>query len=134
MSKKHFCLMLLVCMGMLFGVQQTVSAQGAQKQKVTGTIVDANGEPIIGASILVKGSSTGTVTDLDGNFTLDNVPANGSLVVSYVGFASQTVNVNGKSSLNITLEEDRSQALSLDSVNGKDQRPEAQHNCHGNGQ
>ena len=107
MSKKHFCLMLLVCMGMLFGVQQTVSAQGAQKQKVTGTIVDANGEPIIGASILVKGSSTGTVTDLDGHFTLDNVPANGSLVVSYVGFASQTVNVNGKSSLNITLEEDR---------------------------
>ena len=84
MSKKHFCLMLLVCMGMLFGVQQTVSAQGAQKQKVTGTIVDANGEPIIGASILVKGSSTGTVTDLDGHFTLDNVPANGSLVVSYV--------------------------------------------------
>ncbi len=99
--------MLFICLGMLFGAQQTISAQGAQKQKVTGTIVDATGEPIIGASIMVKGTSTGTVTDIDGNFNLDNVPANGSLVVSYVGFSSQTVNVNGKSNLKITLEEDR---------------------------
>ena len=78
----------------------------AQKQ-VSGTVVDAAGEPIIGASVIVKGTSTGTVTDFDGNFTIQNVPANGSLVISYVGYRNQTVAVAGKSQVNVTLEEDR---------------------------
>ncbi|MBR5350336.1 MAG: TonB-dependent receptor [Prevotella sp.] len=77
------------------------------QNKVSGTVVDANGEAVIGASVVVKGTSTGTVTDLDGNFTIPNVPQNGSLVVSYVGYATQTVPVGGKSSINITLQEDR---------------------------
>ena len=78
----------------------------AQKQ-VSGTVVDAAGEPIIGASVIVKGTSTGTVTDYDGNFTIQNVPVNGSLVISYVGYRNQTVAVAGKSQVNVTLEEDR---------------------------
>ena len=75
------------------------------QSKVTGKIVDATGEPIIGASVVVKGSLTGTVTDLDGNFTLNNVPENSKLEVSYVGFRSQTLSPS--SNLNITLEEDK---------------------------
>ena len=88
----------------LMMVGSTVAmAQG----KVSGTVVDANGDAIIGASVIVKGTSTGTVTDYDGNFTIQNVPANGSLVISYVGYRNQTVAVAGKSQVNVTLEEDR---------------------------
>ena len=78
----------------------------AQKT-VTGTVVDATGEPIIGASVIVKGTTNGTVTDFDGNFTVQNVPENGSVVVSYVGFRTQTIAVAGKSKIDLTLEEDK---------------------------
>ena len=82
------------------------SSAFAQKQ-VSGTVVDATGEAIIGASVIVKGTSTGTVTDFDGNFTLKSVPENGSLVISYVGYRNQTVPVAGKNQVKVTLEEDR---------------------------
>jgi len=63
----------------------------AQNQKVTGTVVDDKGEPIIGASVMVAGEKgKGTVTDLDGNYTLD-MPANGKVTISYIGYISQTV-------------------------------------------
>jgi len=88
----------------LFAVCSTVAmAQG----KVTGKVVDANGEPVIGASVVVKGTSTGTVTDFDGNYTIQNVPQNASIVLSYVGYRTQTIQVGGKSTINVTLEEDR---------------------------
>ena len=69
----------------------------AQNITVTGTITDATfKEPVIGATVIVKGNaSQGTVTDIDGNFTLANVPPNATLVVSYVGYASKSVPVNG---------------------------------------
>src|SRR5690554_4247181 len=63
----------------------------AQTQ-VRGTVVDDTGEPVIGATILIKGTSQGTVTDIDGNFNL-TAPTGGTLVVSYVGFDSQEVAV-----------------------------------------
>lgn len=69
--------------------------------KVVGSVKDANGEPLIGVSILVKGSTSGTVTDLDGNFNL-NVPKGAVLEVSYVGYVTQIVTVNA-STLNIVL-------------------------------
>lgn len=78
----------------------------AQQNKVTGTVVDANGEPIIGASVIVKGTSNGGVTDLDGNFTINNVQPNQSIVVSYIGYTSQTLAVNGKSNFQIVLKSD----------------------------
>ena len=75
------------------------------QSKVTGRVVDANGEPIIGASVTVKGTSTGAVSDLDGNFSLNSVNGN-TIVVSYVGFVSQEVALNGKSNVTVTLKED----------------------------
>ena len=81
-------------------------ALGAMAQsKVTGKVVDAAGEPIIGASIMVKGSGTGTVTDIDGNFTLNDVPENSKLEVSYIGFRTQTVTASAN--VNLQLEEDK---------------------------
>lgn len=74
----------------------------AQTQ-VRGTIVDENGDPIIGATVQIKGTGDGTVTDIDGKFTI-SAPANGSLVVSYVGYATQEVAV--RPTLSITLKFD----------------------------
>ena len=82
------------------------SGAWAQKQ-VSGTVVDAAGEAIIGASVMVKGTTTGTVTDLEGNFVLQNVPENGSVVISYVGYRTQTIAAAGKGQINVTLEEDK---------------------------
>ena len=93
---------------LMFTVLFAVFAVGAFAQnKITGTVVDAQGEPIIGASVVVKGTSTGTVTDLDGNYTIPSVPANASLVFSYVGYRTQTVSLGGKSQIDVTLEEDK---------------------------
>ncbi len=85
-----------------------VCSIGASAQsRVTGKVVDANGEPVIGASVMVKGTSNGVVTDLDGNYSISNVPAGASLNISYVGYRTRTVAVDGKSLLNVTMEEDR---------------------------
>lgn len=78
----------------------------AQNITVSGTVYDTNGEPLVGVTILVQGTSVGTVTDMDGNFTLTNVDPNATLEASYVGMTTQTVAVDGRTSLNITLEED----------------------------
>ena len=80
------------------------TTQQAQK-KITGTIVDANNEPIIGANVLVKGTADGTITDFDGKFVLD-APSNATLVISYVGFTVQEVDIKGQNTLNIVLQED----------------------------
>ena len=77
-----------------------------QASTCSGTVRDAAGEPIIGASIRVKGSKTGTVTDIEGNFTLSNVKKGTKLEISSIGFISKTVIWNGKP-LNVTLEEDQ---------------------------
>ena len=85
-----------------------VCSTGAFAQsKVTGTVVDASGEPIIGASVMVKGTSNGAVTDYDGKFTINQVPSNANIVISYLGFRTQTVPVAGKQNFNISLEEDK---------------------------
>ena len=78
----------------------------AQSKTVTGKIVDANGEPVIGASAIVKGTSIGGVSDIDGNFTIKNVPEDATIQVSYVGYKAQTISVKGKNTLTITLLED----------------------------
>ncbi|MGF1559731.1 MAG: SusC/RagA family TonB-linked outer membrane protein, partial [Flavobacteriaceae bacterium] len=81
----------------------------ARAQEVTGTVSDSNG-PLPGASVVVKGTTNGTQTDFDGNFTIGDVGENGILVISYIGFRSQEVAVAGQTTLAITLEED-AQAL-----------------------
>lgn len=74
---------------------------------VKGTVKDASGEPLIGVSILVKGTTNGTVTDIDGNFNL-NAPKGAVLEISYVGYVTQTISVTG-SSINVVLKEDSEQ-------------------------
>lgn len=78
----------------------------AQNITVTGLVVDTQGEPLIGVTIQVEGTVHGTVTDIDGRYTLSNTPSDAILVFSYVGTQSQTVNVNGRTTINITLLED----------------------------
>ncbi len=77
-----------------------------QNSTVKGVVKDAAGEPIIGASVIVKGQTKGTVTDLDGNFTL-SAKSGSTLVISYIGFSTQEVAAGGN--LNITLQEDNAQ-------------------------
>lgn len=76
------------------------------QQKVTGKVKDSSGEPVIGASVVVKGNNTmGTITDFDGNFMLD-VPTKSVLVISYIGYVTQEVPTAEKKSLEIILKED----------------------------
>jgi iron complex outermembrane receptor protein len=77
----------------------------AEKITVRGTVVDDLGEALIGATVMEKGTSTGTATDLDGNFVL-NVDSKGTLVVSYVGYDAKEVAVNGRTQISIVLSED----------------------------
>ena len=72
---------------------------------MSGTVKSANGEPIIGANVKVTGTTIGCITDLDGNFTLD-VPEDGQLTVSYIGFQTLEVPIGEKSSLSVVLKED----------------------------
>lgn len=86
------------------------SSQSTQQaKKITGKVVDAAGEPIIGASVLVKGSGTGAVTDMDGNFTVD-APVGSTLEVSFVGYKAVAVKVTAASAYTVTLQDD-AQAL-----------------------
>lgn len=84
----------------------------AQKA-VTGTVKDASGEPMIGVSVMVDGTSVGAVTDFDGRFTIQNVPEKAVLKISYIGFKEQKISVAGKNSFNVTMQED---AAALDEV------------------
>jgi len=77
----------------------------AQNIKVTGVVTDTKGEPIIGASILIKGTKTGEAADLDGKFTI-SAPANGVLEVSAIGYEKVLVQVKGRTSLKVELRED----------------------------
>ncbi|MCX2681754.1 TonB-dependent receptor [Galbibacter sp. EGI 63066] len=82
----------------------------AQDIQVSGTVTSAeDGFPMPGASVLVKGTSTGTTTDFDGNYTLQNVPSDAILVFSFVGFAPQEVAVNNQTNINVSLEADSQQ-------------------------
>lgn len=83
------------------------SFSSAQQENriIKGKVIDEKGETLIGVSILVKGTTIGTVTDFDGNFSLE-VPKNGTLVISYVGYKSQEIKVSGRTDFAITLASD----------------------------
>ena len=78
----------------------------AQSKTVSGTVLDKTGESVIGASVVVKGTTNGTITDFDGKFTLQNVPDNGTIQVSFVGYKTVDIQVKGQSTVKIILEED----------------------------
>ena len=81
---------------------QAVQQNG--NHKVTGRIVDSAGEPLIGATIMVEGTKEGAVTDIDGNFTI-NTTSKAKLVISYVGYTTQTILVGDKTTIDVTLKE-----------------------------
>ena len=82
----------------------------AQDVSISGNVKDEKGEALIGVTIQVKGTTTGNITDVDGNYTLPTVPTNAELVFSYMGYQTQTIPVKGKTIINVTMKED-SQAL-----------------------
>ncbi len=92
----------------LFALLATVlvfaAGVNAQNVKVSGTVSD-NAGPVIGASILVKGTSEGTITDVDGKYSI-SVPTNATLVVSFIGYQTEEIAVGGRSVVNVTLKED----------------------------
>ncbi|WP_372934606.1 SusC/RagA family TonB-linked outer membrane protein [Mariniphaga sediminis] len=84
-----------------------------QENQVTGTIKDASGQPLPGVTVVVRGTTTGTVTDVDGNFTLSGVPDNATIVFSFVGMKAQEIVVGNQTILNVTMQTD---AIGLDEV------------------
>ncbi|TMU55476.1 SusC/RagA family TonB-linked outer membrane protein [Flagellimonas algicola] len=84
----------------------------AKAQTVSGTVTDVNG-PLPGASVLVKGTTNGTQTDFDGNYTLSGIDDSSVMVFSYIGYTTQEIAVNGQTTINVTLQED---AQALDEV------------------
>ena len=78
----------------------------AQSKTVSGTVLDKTGESVIGASVVVKGTTNGTITDFDGKFTLTNVPESGTIEISFVGYKTVNVAVKGQSTIKVILEED----------------------------
>ncbi|WDF54676.1 SusC/RagA family TonB-linked outer membrane protein [Mucilaginibacter sp. KACC 22063] len=81
---------------------KTVSTKLQRNARVTGHVLDEKGQPLIGVSVKVKGASNGVVTDVNGDFTL-NVPDNGTLVFSYVGYQTQEVAVGGRSTIRVSM-------------------------------
>lgn len=78
----------------------------AQQVNVTGTVTDITGEPLTGVTVQVQGTSSGTVTDIDGKFSLDNVPSDATLTISYVGMQQQHVPLAGRSQVDVVMRED----------------------------
>ena len=85
--------------------ERTTALANQQKKIITGTVVDPNGEAVIGANVLVKGTTNGTITDMDGKFSLE-VPEGAMLLVSYIGYGDYETKVGNQSNLSITLKED----------------------------
>lgn len=85
--------------------ERTTALANQQKKIITGTVVDSNGEAVIGANVLVKGTTNGTITDIDGKFSLE-VPEGAMLLVSYIGYGDYETKVGNQSNLSITLKED----------------------------
>ena len=114
LSLKKLTHLMTLCLISIFSVtgfciadvpSDLVSTFEQQGRTITGFVIDADG-PIIGVNILVKGTMNGAITDVNGHFTITNVPNNAVLQVSYIGYLSQEVNTTNQSQINITLNED----------------------------
>lgn len=100
MQKRRLLLAMLLCAFWLMGFAQ---------KTVTGTVKDATGEPMIGVSVVVDGTSSGGVTDADGNFSIPNVSSSSVLKVTYIGYQEQKITVGNRSVINIVMKEDSQQ-------------------------
>ena len=91
----------------LFSVLFCMAISFAQTQ-ISGTVAGADGAPIPGATVLVQGTSNGTISDFDGNFTIA-IEVDQNLEVSYIGYSSQVVQYTGQDSINVVLQEDQNE-------------------------
>ena len=96
-------LLLMVCLLL------AASPAFSQTKTVTGKVVDGIGEPLIGVTVQVEGTGTGVITDIDGNYSVGNVPDDATLIFSYVGMLSQKISVSGQSVINVTMQDDTQQ-------------------------
>lgn len=85
---------------------EAIAKSYQQTKSISGKVIDEFGEPLIGVNVQVKGTTNGTITAIDGSFNLSNVPDNGILVVSYIGYVTQEIHVGNSNSFSITLKED----------------------------
>jgi TonB-linked SusC/RagA family outer membrane protein len=84
-------------------IKNSTESNMQQPSSVTGKVTDSSGNPLPGATVLIKGTTNGTITDSDGNFSFSNVPSNGTLVFSFIGMKNQEVPVAGKSSIKVVM-------------------------------
>ena len=98
MKKNLFTLCMMLLLSMLSFAQGSLTISGVVTEKKTG-------EPIIGASVVEKGTTNGTITDLDGNFTL-KVPSDAIINITYVGYQPQSLSVSGQTTFKIKMEEE----------------------------
>ena len=94
-----WCMVSLVCM----------ASASAQNATVSGMVTGANGEPVIGANVVVEGTTQGTSTDVTGHYTLSNVPSDATLLISYIGYKPAKVQVAGRTQVDIAMQEDAAQ-------------------------
>ena len=87
-------------------VAPVVAVVQQKKNTVSGVVLDPTGMPVIGANIMVKGTTNGTITDIEGKFSLE-VDQNAILVISYIGFANQEIKIGNQTNLSINLKEGR---------------------------
>ncbi len=97
---------MLRALGMLLLTVLLVLPANAQNNiTVTGTVTDNLG-PVIGVNVSVEGTTLGGITDIDGNYTLENIPSNGTLVFSFIGYKTQKIAINGQTRIDVQMEED----------------------------
>lgn len=98
----------LFSLSQLFAVKPNPADQSSQQQKltVTGHVVDPSNASLPGVTVVIKNTTSGVITDAQGNYSLSNVPADGTLIFSFVGLKTQEVLINGKTVVNVTMEEE----------------------------
>lgn len=111
--KLKFCLNSWLIVAMVLIMPFAMHAANFPVDQVSGKITDENNEPLIGVNVVVENSSKGTSTDFDGMYTLNDVDDDATLVISYIGYEKQEVEVNGRSTINVTL---TSSSQTLDQV------------------
>ncbi|MGQ8335123.1 TonB-dependent receptor [Sunxiuqinia sp. A32] len=89
------------------------NAQNGQEINITGIVTDSNGAPLPGVTVVIKGTANGTITGVDGQYAINNIPGDGTLVFSFVGMKSQEISIDGRFTINIMMEED---AIGLEEV------------------
>jgi TonB-dependent SusC/RagA subfamily outer membrane receptor len=121
----NICAMIFACLLLLAGYTNAADARSTvalrasiweaspPTRNVKGKVTDSAGEVLIGVSIRVKGTTTGNITDVNGNFSLDNIDDNAVLVFSYVGYTPQEISIKGQTTINVVMQSD---AIVLDEV------------------